>query len=233
MGGFAVEQRVAMRRALGVVVASIAAFANAGVLGLAAGRSDLPALQAYAVLWALFLIGSALTSDPALVQERARPGEGARENLLVATLIASTIWFAHLLLAGLDVGRFHWSDSVPIGARLAGFAGLGGALTFRQWASHANPFFSSVVRIQGERGHRVVSRGPYRYVRHPGYASAAVMALSSGLALGSWLSLLPSAIAVVVLVVRTRFEERVLSEGLTGYEEYIRRVPYRLMPGVW
>ena len=222
-----------MRRALGVVVAAMAAIANAGVLFLAAGRSDPPALRAYAMLWGAFLIGSAVTSDPDLLQERVRPGPGARENLLAATLIASAIWFGHLLVAGVDVGRMHWSDSVPPAVQLAGLAGLAGALVLGHWASRANPFFSSVVRIQGERGHRVVTTGPYRYVRHPGYASAVIMVLCSGLALGSWLSLLPSALAIVALVVRTRFEERVLREGLLGYDEYTHRVHYRLLPGVW
>jgi protein-S-isoprenylcysteine O-methyltransferase Ste14 len=222
-----------MRRALGVVVAAMAAVAIGGVLFLAAGRSDLLALRTYAVLWGVFLIGGAVISDPELVQERVRPGPGARENLLVAALIGSAIWFGHLLVAGVDVGRMHWSDSVPRAVQLAGFAGLSGSLVLAQWASRANPFFSSVVRIQRERGHRVVTTGPYRYVRHPGYASAAVMVPFSGLALGSWLSLLPSALALVALVVRTRFEERILRQGLPGYDEYARRVHYRLLPGVW
>jgi protein-S-isoprenylcysteine O-methyltransferase Ste14 len=222
-----------MRRSLGVVVAAMAAIANAGVLFFAAGGSEQFALRAYAVLWAVFLIGSALISDPDLVDERLRPGPGARENLFVATLIAAAIWFGHLLVAGIDVGRMHWSDSVPRAVQLAGLAGLSGSFVLGQWASRANPFFSSVVRIQGERGHRVVATGPYRYVRHPGYASVAIMVLCSGLALGSWLSLLPSALAIVALVVRTRFEEHVLREGLAGYDEYTRRVRYRMLPGLW
>ena len=211
----------------------MAAVAIGGVLLLAAGRSDLLALRAYALLWGVFLIGSAVTSDPDLVHERVRPGPGARENLLVATLIGSVIWFGHLLVAGVDVGRMHWSDSVPRAVQLAGFAGLLGSLVLGQWASRANPFFSSVVRIQRERGHRVITTGPYRYVRHPGYASAVIMVLCSGLALGSWLSLLPSALGLVALVARTRFEERILCEGLPGYDEYAQRVHYRLLPGVW
>ena len=127
----------------------------------------------------------------------------------------------------------HCSDSVPRVVQLAGFGGLLGSFVLAQWASRANPFFSSVVRIQRERGHRVIATGPYRYVRHPGYASAVVMVLCSGLALGSWLSLLPSALALVALVARTRFEERILCEGLPGYDEYAQRVHYRLLPGVW
>ena len=222
-----------MRRALGVVVAAMAAVAIGGVLFLAAGRSDLLALRVYALLWGVFLIASAVTSDPDLVHERVRPGPGARESLLVAALIGSVIWFGHLLVAGVDVGRMHWSDSVPRAVQLAGFAGLLGSFVLAQWASRANPFFSSVVRIQRERGHRVVTTGPYRFGRHPGYASAVVMVPCSGLALGSWLSLLPSALALVALVGRTRFEERVLCEGLPGYDEYTHRVHYRLLPGVW
>lgn len=223
----------AIRRAMDILLAGMAAFANAALLFLAAGRSDLPALQAYAALWSVFLIGSAVISDPDLLRERLRPGPGARESLFVASLIASAIWFGHLLVAGLDVGRLHWSGSMPFFVQLGGFAALFGSLVLGRWASRANPFFSSVVRIQSERGHRVVYTGPYRYVRHPGYASVVVMVPASGLALGSWLSLLPAAIAIVALVARTRFEERTLREGLPGYEAYARRIRYRLLPGVW
>jgi protein-S-isoprenylcysteine O-methyltransferase Ste14 len=110
---------------------------------------------------------------------------------------------------------------------------LAASLAIAQWASSTNRFFSSVVRIQSERGHHVVSSGPYAYVRHPGYAGAIGVALSSGIALGSWLSILPCLIGVAFLVRRITKEESVLGEELPGYASYQGRVRYRLIPGLW
>jgi protein-S-isoprenylcysteine O-methyltransferase Ste14 len=220
-------------RAAAIVAAAAAACGTAAILFLAAGRSDLLGLRAYALLWVVFLVGSAAFADPALARERLRPGPGARESLPIAAFVAGAIWVAHLALAGLDVGRLHWSDSVPPPLRLAGFITLILSLALGQWASRANPFFSSVVRIQSDRGHRLISTGPYRMLRHPGYAGIAGILVSSALALGSWIALAPSAIGIAALVARTCFEERILREGLAGYDEYARRVRYRLAPGVW
>jgi protein-S-isoprenylcysteine O-methyltransferase Ste14 len=222
-----------MHRALGIVAACFTAFAGAAIPFVAAGRFDLPWLWAYGLLWAVFVVGGAVAADPALVRERMRPGPGAKDSLSVAALFSAVVWGSHLVLAGLDVGRLHWSDSVPTAARVLGFAGLVGSFGMMSWATRANPFFSSVVRIQEERGHRVVSAGPYRFVRHPGYAGGILMFVASGLALGSWLSLLPSIVAAAALVARTLFEEGVLRRELPGYEEYLGRVRYRLVPGLW
>jgi protein-S-isoprenylcysteine O-methyltransferase Ste14 len=88
------------------------------------------------------------------------------------------------------------------------------------WTSlRAHPFFSSVIRIHSDRGHRVISVGPYSYVRHPGYAAGIVMALSSGIALGLWVSLVPSLVGCAVLVQRTIVEDRILRADLAGYGE--------------
>jgi protein-S-isoprenylcysteine O-methyltransferase Ste14 len=96
-----------------------------------------------------------------------------------------------------------------------------------------NRFFSATVRIQADRGHVVVDRGPYRYVRHPGYAGALAFTLASPVALGSWRALIPAALTAAVLVLRTALEDRTLRAELTGYREYAGRVPGRLVPGLW
>ena len=96
-----------------------------------------------------------------------------------------------------------------------------------------NRFFSSVVRIQTDRGHHVVTTGPYRYVRHPGYAGLILLLVCSGVALGSWLSALPLVPAILILLLRTVLEDWVLRNGLLGYTGYAERVPDRLVPGVW
>ena len=101
------------------------------------------------------------------------------------------------------------------------------------WATHVNRFFSSIPRLQAEQGHKVVSDGPYRFVRHPGYTAALVIAIASGIALGSWLSTFIVPFVVVGLVRRTIAEERLLKRELPGYAEYAARVRYRLVPAIW
>src|SRR5262249_34328066 len=205
-----------------------------GVLFGSAGRFDVPVVWwAYLGLWLLVSVVGALLADPGLVHERLRPGPGARESLPLAALIAGGLTASHFAIAGLDVGRFPWSDSVPAALEWAGLAALAASLALAQWASSVNRFFSSVVRIQSERGHYVVSSGPYAYVRHPGYAGAIGIASSSGVALGSWLSLLPSLLGAALLVRRISREECVLREELPGYASYQARVRYRLIPGLW
>ena len=212
----------------------VPSLAIGGVLFSSAGRFDVSVVWwAYVGLWVLVSVVGALGADPGLVQERLRPGPGARESLLLAALIAGTLTAAHFAIAGLDVGRFHWSDSVPTELEWAGLVVLAASLAVAQWASSTNRFFSSVVRIQAERGHHVVSSGPYAYVRHPGYTGAIGAALSSGIALGSWLSILPCLIGVALLVRRIAKEECVLREELPGYAGYQQRVRYRLVPWLW
>jgi protein-S-isoprenylcysteine O-methyltransferase Ste14 len=101
------------------------------------------------------------------------------------------------------------------------------------WAMAANPFFEPVVRIQPERGHHVISGGPYAYVRHPGYVGGTLFMLSQPLILGSRWGLLPAALAVLAMLGRTVIEDRVLQRELPGYVEYAARVRWKLLPGVW
>ena len=148
-------------------------------------------------------------------------------------ILAVPIMLAHLAIAGLDVGRFHWSDRVPLWVRIVAFGGLIACLSIWALAMHHNKFFSSVIRIQRDRGHRLVDTGPYRIVRHPGYASALTTYLWSALALGSWWSLVPGAFMTVLFFRRIVLEDRTLQEQLEGYRDYAARVRYRVLPGVW
>lgn len=107
----------------------------------------------------------------------------------------------------------------------------GSALT--AWALTLNKFFSSVVRIQKDRGHVVVESGPYRFIRHPGYCGALLYYIAMPLALGSLWGLLPSGLTVIVTVVRTALEDKTLQNELEGYVDYTKRVRYRLVPGLW
>ncbi|MGB9866501.1 MAG: methyltransferase family protein [Bacillota bacterium] len=108
-----------------------------------------------------------------------------------------------------------------------------GSVAIVEWAKFVNQFFSTVVRLQTERGHHVVDRGPYGFVRHPGYLGGILMAISSPVVLGSYWALVPAAAVTVLILVRTCLEDRTLHGELPGYEEYTRRVRYRILPSVW
>jgi protein-S-isoprenylcysteine O-methyltransferase Ste14 len=139
---------------------------------------------------------------------------------------------ALFVLTGLDAGRFGWS-SPPAGVRAASWIGLLAAASWIFWVLMTNTFLSRMVRIQDDRGHRVVTSGPYRYVRHPMYAGLVVFFVCIPLALGSWWGLVVSALIIALFVLRTALEDRTLRQELDGYDEYARRVCYRLLPGVW
>ena len=217
-----------------VVVRSLLAVAVFGaVLFGAAGRLDLPFFWAYlAVLLGLALF-ALLTLSRELLDERVRPPERGRDNLALLRAGAGAAFAAQWIVAGVDVGRLHVSDSVPPALQLAGLAGFVLLFTVWIWAMRSNPFFSVAVRVQRERGHRVVSSGPYHFVRHPGYAAFILLGWSGALALGSWWAALPHALIVVLFVRRTALEDRMLREELEGYADYAARVRYRLIPGIW
>jgi protein-S-isoprenylcysteine O-methyltransferase Ste14 len=139
---------------------------------------------------------------------------------------------AGLVVAGLDA-RFGWTAPFSLSVHVAG--GLGYALGFAlfSWAMASNAYFSTVVRIQKDRGHTVCTTGPYRFVRHPGYVGAILQSLVAPLLLGSLWSLIPGALAALLMIVRTALEDRTLQGELDGYRDYARRVRYRLLPGVW
>ncbi len=205
---------------------------TAGILFGAAGRWDVPQFRAYVLTLGIIFIIALLNVDRDLVKERAKPGPGGQDLGLRRNAIL--VMVAHWALAGADVGRFHWSDTVPRWGQWAGLATMVAALSLSFWAVRTNRFFSSVARIQRDRGHVLVTGGPYRFIRHPGYAASITWFLVSGIALGSWLSILPSAVGGVLLFLRRlRIEEKLLFAELEGYREYAQRVPWRLCPGIW
>ena len=220
-------QRVVLIAVLGLAVP----LATGAVFFLSAGRWDLPvAWAAIAVLGLLTTSGMVLI-DAGLLKERMKPGPGGQDYFLI--YMAKLLLLASLIIAGLDVGRFHWSDSVPLVARITGLAGFTLGMGVAVWSMATNPFFSSVVRLQAERGHHLITTGPYRFVRHPGYAGISVGVPCLALPLGSWLSILPMLAFCALVLRRTRLEERFLREKLEGYTSYAEQVRYRLLPGVW
>lgn len=203
----------------------------AAILFGAAGRWDLPVFWAYMGLLAAVFLLSMIGADPDLIKERRRPGPGGRDHSL--RWLAIGVMLAHLAAAGMDVGRYHWSDSVPLWLQIAAMALITAGFGLSKWATMTNRFFSSVVRIQRDRGHTLVDTGPYAYIRHPGYAAALIWFFMSGVALGSWLSVGVALLGVPLFFRRLFLEERVLLAELEGYREYTQRVPWRLIPRVW
>ena len=136
------------------------------------------------------------------------------------------------IVAALDDGRYHWFP-VPWWGCVLGYILLITGMVGLTWAESVNKFFEPSVRIQTDRGHRVIDTGPYAIVRHPGYVSAFLVFIGMPLSLGSLWALIPAVLVCLLLVVRTIWEDQTLREELAGYEEYTQRVRYRLIPGVW
>lgn len=147
---------------------------------------------------------------------------------LIAIYGPMVIW----IVAGLDV-RFGWLPEIPLALQLAALAVVLLGYLLATWAMVANKFFSAFVRIQQERDHVAVTGGPYRYVRHPGYAGGIAGNLAVPLMLGSLWALIPGGLAAVLVIVRTALEDRTLLDELPGYAEYAQQTRYRLLPGIW
>ena len=190
-----------------------------------------PAFFAYALMvW--LVTGTVYTvllhKSPGLVAERMKPPS---DRDRASRRIAIPLMLAHYFLAGLDA-RLGWS-AVPAAVQFAGFLVSGGAFVLVGWTLLSNPYASTAVRIQSERGHTVVTTGPYAFVRHPMYFAVLLYGLGSGPALGSWWAMLALLPVLVVFVRRTLVEDRMLHEELPGYDAYAQRVRFRVIPGIF
>lgn len=136
------------------------------------------------------------------------------------------------LVAGLDA-RFEWSPTFSPPLKVVALAAILGGYALGSYAMIENRYSSGMVRIQADRGHHVVSSGPYRWVRHPGYAGSLLVYLTTPVFLDSAWAFVPAAFLTIAMVIRTELEDRTLREQLEGYREYARKVRYRLVPGVW
>jgi protein-S-isoprenylcysteine O-methyltransferase Ste14 len=206
-----------------------------GVLFGIAGRVDWPAGWLIALLFTGHLVLSGwwlIRHDPELLEERLTTASNvpqwdrriARGNRILLPVLLAT--------AALDAGRFGWS-SVPMIVRAIGTAAVLAAIGVIWWCGVTNHFLAASSRIQSDRGHTVVRHGPYRFVRHPLYASRIVLMMGVPLTMGSWIALVPAVLLALLLVVRTSLEDRMLTTELPGYRDYAQHVPERLVPGLW
>jgi protein-S-isoprenylcysteine O-methyltransferase Ste14 len=198
---------------------------------LLAGTWKDPWLWAYLAVWAATGAYAMLALDDELARERFRPPTNGADGTALGLLRA--VAAAHIVLGALDAGRWHLTPAPPPVVRLAALMGMAAGLGMFYRAMRENRFFSSVVRIQTDRGHRVIDTGPYRTVRHPGYAGLILVPPMSGLALGSWLAVATGALISAMVVRRVLFEDAFLRRHLDGYAAYAQRVPHRVIPGVW
>jgi protein-S-isoprenylcysteine O-methyltransferase Ste14 len=208
---------------------------QAVILFISAWRLDWWNAWAFLGLYLVFLVFNAillLGRHKELVEERSRVGEGAKGWDKVIGLIGTVFGLLILVLAGLDE-RFDWPGTLPLWIQLAALILMGITYPLFTWAMVSNRYFSTIVRIQKERGHSVQTGGPYRFVRHPGYASLLFSYLTLPFVLGSLWACIPASVLVVNLIVRTALEDRTLQNELGGYLEYAQRVRYRLIPGIW
>ena len=207
----------------------------AAILFIAAGRLDWVMGWIYMAMYACVTVIAVLVVplDPELIEERTQIKEGVKEWDKRITIIGSVLYpLAIFIVAGLDI-RFGWAPQIPLAVQLAALVVAAVSNLLSIWATAVNRFYSRFVRIQKERGHSVISDGPYRYIRHPGYLGQIIFSLASALALGSLWALIPGGLFAVLLVVRTALEDRTLQDELEGYKAYTRRVRYRLIPYVW
>jgi protein-S-isoprenylcysteine O-methyltransferase Ste14 len=172
-------------------------------------------------------------SDPALLAERlrlsARSEQPAADKRLVLMLyVATAVW---LVAMGLD-RRLH-ASSVPLAVQVLGLALYLASTAFSMWVLRENSFAAPVVKVQAERGHRVIDTGPYAWVRHPMYSGVSLFFVGAPLLVGSWWGAAVAPLFVVLFAIRVRIEERTLMAGLPGYADYVARVRYRLVPGIW
>lgn len=206
------------------------------LLFLPAGTLHWPAAWLYVVTTAVLGLAGGLwlaKVDPALLEERMRPmmqkGQPtADKRFMLVFGFTALIWF---IMIGLDHRR-HWSE-MPMALQALGYLLLLAATAFMLRVVRENSFAAPVVKVQAERGHRVIDTGPYAFVRHPMYSGAVLYFAAMALLLGSWWGLALSPVFFVLFSIRAGLEERALIDGLPGYADYLARVRYRLVPGVW
>jgi len=215
---------------------TIVVIAMGALLFAAAGSLDWPA--AWVMLIVSAILGPACglwlaKTDPALLAERMRPTFQA--NQPAADKIFMLIFFLALLLWLVAIGldrRANASD-VPLLLQALGLAMYLLSIAFIMWVFRENSFAAPVVKVQAARHQRVISSGPYAFVRHPMYSGVMLYFLGIPLLLGSWWGVALAPVFALLFAIRARIEERALIEGLPGYADYAERVRYRLVPGLW
>ena len=181
----------------------------------------------------IFLLLSYFLLPRELIEERLKPKEGIKKWDKIYSIVSIPVYFAILIISILDGGRFDWEPRIPILVVIIGVVVYTIGQIIILWAKKVNKFFSTVVRIQKDRGQTVCKDGPYRFVRHPGYLGGLLYIIVTPIVLSSFWGLIPAVIAVVLLFIRTYLEDKTLQRELEGYTDYTNETRYRLLPGIW
>lgn len=214
---------------LSTIVSYVVLFVSAGTLRWANAWVYVGLTTAYLVTYAAVSV----KLNPEMLNSRGSfSKEGTKTFDKVYAVLYLPIGFAIVVICGLDAARYHWS-TMSLWLTVVGIVLVLPGFAIGIWAMAVNPYFECSVRIQEDRGQVVISSGPYRYMRHPGYAALIITLLAFPLVLGSWWGLVPSGALVLVVVIRTALEDRTLRDELPGYREYMDTTRYRLVPHVW
>jgi protein-S-isoprenylcysteine O-methyltransferase Ste14 len=188
-------------------------------------------LNAFTVALGPSLLMMMLAVEPQIAQDRGHAHDQKVD--MIARLALVVLFLFTMGLAAVDAGRLHFSNKVPAALSLVALTLFIVASGFQAWAMTVNSFYSPVIHIQAGRGHNVVTRGPYRVLRHPAYFANIVAVPASALAIGSWVALIPATACFVLTVWRARREDEFLKKNLAGYQEYFERVPGGVFPRVF
>lgn len=220
-----------MTRTMPLVRWFVSTLVLAGILFLCAGQMNNPMLNTYLVIFAGSSLMVVLVADHSLDGERRDPGPGANDSGSRAG--ASLLFLTMVIVAALDTGRFHWTRPIGPASQLAALTVLLLAAGLEICAMAVNPFFSTAIRIQTERNHRVIDSGPYRYIRHPGYLAMLFSMPAAAIVLGSRVALIPAVCYSLLVLPRVAREDKFLRDNLPSYMQYAGVVPYRLIPCFW
>jgi len=207
----------------------------AAILFISSSRLDWWMAWAYL---GIFVVGVCVNmiivirKNPELIEERSQIKANTKKWDFYLAGLLSLLSIVVLLVSGLDI-RFEWTEQIPFVLQSAAVVLVVLGSFLGSWAIVSNPYFASTVRIQSERGHRVVSNGPYQYIRHPGYAGWVLSGIALPVMLGSLWALIPSGLTALIFIIRTGLEDRTLRRELPGYEEYSQNTHFRLVPYVW
>ena len=222
------ETKHILRQFLGSFIFFVIIFLGAGKLNYWQG------LLYLGIGLLMFTLGVTLFKvDNALAEERSKPGKDAKKWDKIILLISFVASLAMFLVAGLDSGRYHWSPVFPIYLYIFGaIFTIAGQLLF-MIARKQNSFFSSVVRIQNDRNHKVCDTGLYKIVRHPAYLGSVIQLIGFPLIFGSLWSIIPVLISLVLIILRIYLEDKTLKNELNGYEDYSKKTKFKLIPLIW
>ncbi|MCI0434872.1 MAG: isoprenylcysteine carboxylmethyltransferase family protein [Gemmatimonadetes bacterium] len=223
-------QRLVRKSVVGLAIMLVLLFVPAGTLAWPAAWVFLLEFSLASALITRWL----LRHNPALLEERMKPliqrEQKPWDRILMAAFLF--LWCGWFVVMSLDAARFRWSE-VPLWLQVLGAIAIAVAMYIMHVIMRTNSFAVPVVKIQAERGHRVISDGPYAIVRHPMYGGTLLLIAGIPLLLGSWWGLALSPVLILLFAVRAVMEERTLMAELPGYADYATRVRYRLVPMIW